>query len=77
MARTLTRLELRTKRDQGKDTQRLLPTRRGEAAQKAALTRCDRGGDDDGGDAIQQRTPDLQTPSKAALLQTVFSYDES
>jgi hypothetical protein len=73
MARTLTRLERWAKRDQGKDTQRLLPTRRGEAARKAVLIRCDRGGDDDGGDAIQQRMRDSRTPSGAALLQTVSS----
>jgi hypothetical protein len=41
-----------------------------------ALTTCggDDGGDDgDGDDGTRPRTPDLQTPSKAALLQAVSS----
>jgi hypothetical protein len=73
MARTLTRLEHSAKRDQEKDTQPLLPTRRGEAARKDALTGGDDGGDDDDGDGTRQRTRDLQTPSRAALLQAVSS----
>jgi hypothetical protein len=36
--------------------------------------RGDDGGDDGGGDdGTQQRTPDLQTPSRAALLQAASS----
>jgi hypothetical protein len=73
MARTLTRLELCAKRDQGKETQRLLPTRRGKAARKETLTRGDDGDDGGGGDGTQQRTQGLQTPSRAALLQAVSS----
>jgi hypothetical protein len=57
----------------GKETQRRIPARSGKAARNAAPTRRD--GDDDGGgdDGSQQRTPDLQTPSKAELLQLVSS----
>jgi hypothetical protein len=57
----------------GKETQLVIPTRSGKAARNTAPTRRD--GDDDGGgdDGIQQRMPDLQTPSKAELLQLVSS----
>jgi hypothetical protein len=58
----------------GKNAQRLLFARRGKAARKTALTRGGDDGDGGGGDdGTQPRTPDLQTPSKAALLQAVSS----
>jgi hypothetical protein len=50
----------------------------GKAARKPALTRGGGDGDVDcDDDGNRPRTPDLQTPSKAALLQAVSSWNES